>query len=866
MYYTIITDTLHANYPITLLVPAIRKDEIKKEYLDPFGIPHDDVMVISLHYNQTKKKTPAKEMKQYVEEELIPALEDINTKYIIVTDGDYFKILTKTQKVDANLGYVLDCAFGPWKVVYVPFHKAIFFDPKKIRDKIKQGMNALLSHINGNYTDPGKGIIHFSEYPRTESEIARWLELLLELNKPLAIDIEAFDLKHYKAGIATITFCWNKHEGIAFPVDYVEIDGATSAPYGMQIRNEPVRKLLRSFFERYTQTAIYHNISFDVYVLIYQLYMSDLIDTAGLLNGMNVLLRNWEDTKLISYLTTNSCAGNKLSLKDQAQDYSGNYAQTDIEDITKIPLSELLEYNLIDGLSTWFVYEKHWDTLVNDQQEDIYRTLFQPATLDIIQMQLTGMPLNAARVKEVKAILESDEAKALDTIHSSPLVQRFTYTLNEEWVAWKNSTLKKKQVTLADAKEVFNPNSNPQLQGLLYNMLALPVLAYTDSKLPSTDRDTLTALLAHTSDPEIKALLNALLDYSAVVKITSSVIPALMKAPVASDGWSYLYGNFNLGGTVSGRLSSSKINLQNLPSTGSKYAKVIKSCFQAPPGWIFAGLDFASLEDKISALTTKDPNKLLVYLQGYDGHCLRAYYYYREEMPDIVDTVDSINSIAKKYKNLRQESKAPSFALTYQGTYMTLMTNCGFSMEKAKLIEARYHELYSVSDAWVQDKITKAAKDGYITGAFGLRIRTPLLKQVIRGTSKTPYEAEAEARTAGNALGQSWCLLNNRAGVEFMGKVRTSSHRLDIRPCAHIHDAQYMMVRDDIATVMYVNKHLVEAVNWQDHPDIYHESVRLGGEFSLFWPNWAHEIVLPNGATEEEIVTIINDSVIKTKP
>jgi hypothetical protein len=46
-------------------------------------------------------------------------------------------------------------------------------------------------------------------------------------------------------------------------------------------------------------------------------------------------------------------------------------------------------------------------------------------------------------------------------------------------------------------------------------------------------------------------------------------------------------------------------------------------------------LDFASLEDRISALTTKDPNKLKVYTDGYDGHCLRATAYFGESMPDI---------------------------------------------------------------------------------------------------------------------------------------------------------------------------------------------------------------------------------------
>ena len=219
--------------------------------------------------------------------------------------------------------------------------------------------------------------------------------------------------------------------------------------------------------------------------------------------------------------------------------------------------------------------------------------------------------------------------------------------------------------------------------------------------------------------------------------------------------------------------------------------------------------------------------------------------------------VELINSIQYLYKPQRQDSKAPTFALTYQGTFATLMANCGFSLEKAKEVEARYHELYKISDAWVQEKLNQAGKVGYITAAFGLRVRTPLLKQVIRGTSRTPYEAEAEGRTAGNALGQSWCLLNSRASAEFMGVARTSEERLNIRPCAHIHDAQYMLVKDDIDSVMFVNEHLVKAVKWQDHPEIAHDEVKLGGELSIFWPDWTNEITIPNEATDVELRKII---------
>lgn len=189
------------------------------------------------------------------------------------------------------------------------------------------------------------------------------------------------------------------------------------------------------------------------------------------------------------------------------------------------------------------------------------------------------------------------------------------------------------------------------------------------------------------------------------------------------------------------------------------------------------------------------------------------------------------------------------------------MANCGFSESEAKAIEENYHKLYKHSDQWIAAKLDEASKCGYVTTAFGLRVRTPLLSQVIRGNSKTPYEAEAEGRTAGNALGQGWCLLNSRAWNEFMGEhVRPHPKmRLNIRPCAQIHDAGYAIVKDDIETVLFMNKHLVDAVNWQDHDDIRHPDVGLGGELSLFYPTWAEEMVIPNGASEEQIRELLAD-------
>lgn len=860
MRYLTFTDNIPATFPVCFLAPKLEADGMSREYLGESGLKPEEVIGYQLKI--TGKQTKVAVQKTFIDQ-LFPVLDDLGVEYLLVTDGEYFKTLTGVKKADSYLGYVLPNTYpesmaGRFNVLFLPNYRQVFYNPLPTRTKIATVFEALWNHRLGTYSDPGHGLLKHAAYPSTTTDIAAWLAKLEAMECDLTCDIEGFSLKHYDAGIGTISFAWNKHEGIAFAVD-------------LGSNPKAIRKLLIKFFRNFRHKMIYHHISYDASVLIYQLFMKDIIDTEGLLDGLGVMLRDFDDTKIISYLATNSCAGNKLGLKDQSQEFAGNYAVEEIKDITKIPLPELLEYNLVDACATWYVHEKHWNTMVQDEQEEIYETLFKPSLIDIIQMQLTGMPLDMNEVAKTRVLLEYDRDQALASIHTHKAIKEFVHLLNRDaeeqryadWLQRKENGTKVRPYVEGKSDIKFLPNSPQQLQQFLFQELELPVLERTKTKQPATGGDILLKLKAYTEDSSVKAVLDALLDFKSVDKIYGTFIPAMEKAVEASDGGWYLFGNFNLGGTVSGRLSSSKPNLQTIPSSGKsdaqkRYAKLIKNCFRAPKGYLMIGLDFSSLEDRISALTTKDPNKLKVYTDGFDGHCLRAQSYFSEDMPDIDPTsVDSINSIAKKYKSQRQESKVPTFLLTYQGTYIGMMAQCGFDMEKAQKIEARYHELYKESDAWVEEKLEEATRQGFITAAFGLRVRTPLLHQVIRNTTKTPYEAQAEGRTAGNALGQSWCLLNSRASVEFMRKVRASAYRFLVRPIAHIHDAQYYLIPDDIEVLRFVNEHLVQAVEWQNHPDIWHDNVKLGGDLSIFWPSWSHEVVVPNGASETEIFDLI---------
>ena len=864
-------------YPVALLLKstAFKASEILTHYVEPLeahGVPRESLIACTIDYNE-HGKAPVDFAKECLEA-LLPELRALGAKTLYVADSTYFKVLTKQGKAEPHYGYVLPCkmkGYEEFSVVLGLNQQALIYNPD-LQAKLGLSLDTLAASVLGRYQPLGADILHSAEYPKEVSQIRHILDQLHQYPE-LSCDIEAFSLRFWEAGVGTISFAWDQHNGVGFAVDYKELEVPKDGYYGEFIPNPAVREALRAWFESYKGKLTWHNATYDLKVLIYTLWMAHPLDTPGLLKGLEIMSQRFDDTKIIAYLATNSTAGNVLGLKALAHEFAGNWAKEDIKDIRRIPLPELLQYNVVDCLSTQYVKAKYFPIMIQDQQEDLYHSLMLPSLKLIIQIELTGLPMHADKIQEAKDELSGLQAQYLQVIRGSSLVTTLNQTLRQD--AWEKDfegrkakaknpgKILPKQLAAFDDVE-FNPNSGPQLQKLLYAQLDLPVIDYTDTKQPATGAETLEKLVNHTQQPEAKELIKALIGISKVDKILTSFIPAFEKGLSKGNGCTYLHGSFNLGGTVSGRLSSSTPNLQQIPSN-STFAKLIKKCFFGPPGWIFCGADFMSLEDRINALLTKDPNKLRVYTDGYDGHSLRAYAYFGDQMPDIVNTVESINSLANKsspYYHLRQDSKSPTFALTFQGTWMTMVKNLGWEEEKAKRVEANYHALYAVSTQWVKDRIQEAAQKGYSEGAFGLRIRTPLLKQVIFNGVRVPREAEAEARTLGNAIsGQSYGLLNNRAAVAFMEKVWKSKYRYDILPVALIHDAIYLLILDNVEVVQWVNTELPKEMAWQELPEIQHNQVKLGAELDLFYKGWHQPITLPNSISQQEIINICKEKI-----
>jgi DNA polymerase-1 len=880
-----------APYPVALLFKpgAFNKNDLVRYYVEPLitlGIAATDLVAFTLDVQGKKVTAPV--AKAYLEN-LLPALDSLGTKYLYVCDSEYFKVMTKAKQADPNIGYALPCTIKGYEhmtVVLGVNYQQLIYDPR-VQDKLDLTLTALGTAVTGTYMAPGTGIIHEAVYPEGSRSIREALEALMEY-PTLTCDIESFSLRFWDAGIGTIAFAPDRHRGVAFPVDYqphkiICPEAERREGHGRYVPNLEVRSHLKWFFENYQGKLIFHNANYDVKVIVYVLWMQSLLDTKGLLDGLEIMCRNIEDTKIIAYLATNSTAGNVLRLKALAQEFAGNWAVDEIADIRMTPLPQLLQYNLVDCLSTWYVYTKYRPIMVADQQEELYAGLMLSSMRLIVQIELTGMPMSKRKIAEGKAKLEALRDKYEVIIRAHPLVDKYeTLATDFKWekdfedrkAKAKNPDKIKPKDRATFPRHVFNPNSGDQVRDIVYDstMMDMPILDLTDSGQAATGADTLEKLLHHTEDASYKEFIEALTDFSEVSKILSTFIPAfegaINKDPRTPDVV-WLHGSLNLGGTVSGRLSSSDPNLQNLPSK-STFAKLIKEMFIAPEGWLFGGADFNSLEDMISALTTKDSNKLKVYTDGFDGHSLRAAYYFKEDLEKegiFIDLNDpkSVNQLKKmastgKEHPFRQDSKAPTFLLTYGGTYHGMMSNLGWPKEMSMAIEANYHNLYQESDRYVARRLEQATHDGYVTVAFGLRVRTPLLAQVVWGSSRMPNEAKAEGRTAGNAMGQSYGLLNNRAAVDFMRKVWASKYRYDIKPVNLIHDAAYFVWRDNAEVTEFVNRELIASMRWQELPEIQHDQVNLGAALDIFWPSWANGITLSNDCDQATIIKVCEEA------
>lgn len=466
-------------YKVAVLVKesAMRKTELEEQYVKPLvleGIPRDAILFLSLEYNQNNK-APVRFIKDY-SKALEGVLNKHSIQHVLIADAAYFKVLCKVRKAEPHFGYVLPTIWPGVQAALTINYLQLFYNPS-LKNKLLLGIKAIANEYLGDMPVFFENIFIDVEYPEGLSDIEKALQKLL--NKPaLTCDIETSGLS-VKSLILSIAFAWDKHSGISFRV----LESSTSL------------SMLRIFFEQYKGKLIFHNATFDTKILIRKLWMKNLNDIKGMLKGLDILYRDIDDTKILTYLATNNAVENKLSLKEQAFEYTGNYEVDSIQNAWVIEPKELLKYNLTDTLATWFVYDK-WRDKVRQEQEHIYQTLLKPSLKTLTQMELSGMPMGKQQIYNADMSLVRKKVNINRQLKNHPIIKQFQNELKLNASIDANEKLKVKTKTEKDFDDLeFNPRSSKQIRSLLYESLSLPVFRYTDTNLPSTDGKTLDSLI-----------------------------------------------------------------------------------------------------------------------------------------------------------------------------------------------------------------------------------------------------------------------------------------------------------------------------------------------------------------------------------
>ena len=225
-----------------------------------------------------------------------------------------------------------------------------------------------------------------------------------------------------------------------------------------------------------------------------------------------------------------------------------------------------------------------------------------------------------------------------------------------------------------------------------------------------------------------------------------------------------------------------------------------------------------------------------------------------------IDSKEDNSLIKKEYGEVRGKSKGPSFAMQYGCGPGKIQQLLKCTKGKADQVYSAFHNLYSGLAEFGQKNKIQGMTNGFVTGAFGLRLRTPKLKSHKSGTREST-EVGSEARSASNMVTQSWGMLMNRAFIEFNNRLEKSPYINKVRLINTIHDATYLLVKAEPEVMHWVNINLIECMEWQEGL-IKSDEVKIGAELD-FGLDWAHQETLHNRASIEEIKEFLNTKIYK---
>ncbi|MEK6735860.1 MAG: DNA polymerase I [Pseudomonadota bacterium] len=488
----------------------------------------------------------------------------------------------------------------------------------------------------------------------TEGELNDWLTRL-KLAPLVSIDTETTSLNPMQARLVGISFCIEPRQAAYLPL----MHSYAGAPQQLSI--DWVLTQLKPWLEDPTQPKLGQNLKYDKHIFANHgislkgiahdtLLQSYILESHRPHNMDNMALRHL-DIKTISYDDVTGKGVNRIGFDEVAIETATRYAAEDA-DIT-LRLHQFL-----------------------------YPSIKQESRLDYIYQEIEIPVLDVLFEMERNGVLID---RKLLQVQSQELGEKLQHL---------------EQQAFAIAGLSFNLNSPKQIQDILFNQLKLPVIKKTPTGIPSTNEDVLQQLAMDYPLPKI------LLDYRSLAKLKSTYTD---KLPLMIDRKTgRVHTNYAQAVAVTGRLSSTEPNLQNIPVRTSE-GRRIREAFIALPGCCIISADYSQIELRIMAHISQDEGLLKAFAAGEDIHCATAAEIFGVS-PDQIDPEQ------------RRYAKVINFGLIYGMSEFGLATQLGIERSAARAYIERYFTRYPGVAAYMQRTRESAKVSGYVETVLGRRL------------------------------------------------------------------------------------------------------------------------------------------------
>ena len=271
--------------------------------------------------------------------------------------------------------------------------------------------------------------------------------------------------------------------------------------------------------------------------------------------------------------------------------------------------------------------------------------------------------------------------------------------------------LRKEQNQLTDeiygyAGHEFNINSPKQLATVLFEELDLKAVKKTKSGY-STNAEVLEKLKWE------HPIVEKILEYRKIAKLNSTYVEGLIPAIDARDG--KIHSSFNQTVTVTGRISSTEPNLQNIPVRTELGREMRKMFIAKSDDFVLVDADYSQIELRVLAHIAQDKNMIEAFNSDFDIHTSTAAKVFNVKTCEVT-------------QEMRSAAKAINFGLVYGMGEFSLSQDLKISVKRAKEYIEDYLGSYPNVQKYMKDTVEFAKENGYVATMFGRRRDIPEIK------------------------------------------------------------------------------------------------------------------------------------------